>query len=277
MLAGAVAAAERIAPVFVLDDAILRSAHHRPNRAQFLSEALRDLDASPRDRGGRLVVRRGDWAREVAGLAADVGAVAVHVAGDVTGYSRSRLDRLRAALAPGVRLDVHDDALLVAPPVSSRAAPGTTWRCSRRTSAGGSSARCATPRRRRRAPCACRQSAPATFRGAPTSSADSRRPTSRGVIEVVRRARQRGGPGPDAFVRQIAWRDFHHQVLAARPAATREDYRPRGDRWRDSEEELTAAPIPDSTTFTRLETAIAGVDACLRGHPPCERGRIPGG
>jgi len=59
-------------------------------------------------------------------------------------------------------------------------------------------------------------------------------------VEVVRRARQRRGPGPDAFVRQIAWRDFHHQVLAARPAATREDYRPRGDRWHDSEEELTA-------------------------------------
>ena len=28
---------------------------------------------------------------------------------------------------------------------------------------------------------------------------------------------QAGGPGADAFVRQLCWRDFHRQVLAARP------------------------------------------------------------
>jgi deoxyribodipyrimidine photo-lyase len=34
-------------------------------------------------------------------------------------------------------------------------------------------------------------------------------------------------------VRQLCWRDFFHQVLAARPDAAWADYRPRGDRWRD--------------------------------------------
>lgn len=60
------------------------------------------------------------------------------------------------------------------------------------------------------------------------------------ATEAVLRARRRGGPGAEAFVRQLAWRDFHHQVLAARPDAAHEDYRPRGDRWRSDEAEIAA-------------------------------------
>ncbi|MFJ1545532.1 cryptochrome/photolyase family protein [Streptomyces sp. NPDC088246] len=60
------------------------------------------------------------------------------------------------------------------------------------------------------------------------------------AAEVINRARQRGGPGADAFVRQLAWRDFHHQVLAARPDAAWEDYRTRHDRWRSDEDEVEA-------------------------------------
>ena len=59
-------------------------------------------------------------------------------------------------------------------------------------------------------------------------------------VELVRRARESGGPGADAFVRQLAWRDFHHQVLAARPDASHADYRPRGDRWRSDESAVAA-------------------------------------
>jgi deoxyribodipyrimidine photo-lyase len=59
-------------------------------------------------------------------------------------------------------------------------------------------------------------------------------------LEIVRRAHERPSPGAADFVRQVAWRDFHAQVLAARPDATRADYRPRGDRWHRSEEELEA-------------------------------------
>ncbi|WP_197371741.1 cryptochrome/photolyase family protein [Streptomyces clavuligerus] len=60
------------------------------------------------------------------------------------------------------------------------------------------------------------------------------------AAELVQRARGRGGPGAQAFVRQLAWRDFHHQVLAARPDAAHADYRPRGDRWRGDEREIAA-------------------------------------
>ena len=47
-------------------------------------------------------------------------------------------------------------------------------------------------------------------------------------------------PGGAAFIRQLAWRDFHHQVLAARPNAATTDYRHRHDRWRDDEEATQA-------------------------------------
>ncbi|MET7861136.1 deoxyribodipyrimidine photo-lyase [Streptomyces sp. NPDC005318] len=60
------------------------------------------------------------------------------------------------------------------------------------------------------------------------------------AAELVHRAREKGGPGADAFVRQLAWRDFHHQVLAARPDAAWADYRPRGDRWRSDPDEIEA-------------------------------------
>ncbi len=45
------------------------------------------------------------------------------------------------------------------------------------------------------------------------------------------RARAEGHTGAAGFVRQLCWRDFHHQVLAARPDLPSSDYRPRGDRW----------------------------------------------
>ncbi|KOG59112.1 deoxyribodipyrimidine photolyase [Streptomyces griseoflavus] len=62
------------------------------------------------------------------------------------------------------------------------------------------------------------------------------------AVELVQRARKAGGEeaGGDAFVRQLAWRDFHHQVLAARPSAAHADYRTRHDRWRRDEQEAEA-------------------------------------
>lgn len=48
------------------------------------------------------------------------------------------------------------------------------------------------------------------------------------------------GTGSEAFLRQLCWRDFHHQVTAAFPAITTEEYRPRGDRWEHGGEELAA-------------------------------------
>ena len=57
-------------------------------------------------------------------------------------------------------------------------------------------------------------------------------------LEVVERARAKDGGEP--FVRQLAWRDFYAQLLAANPQSPHEDLRSRGARWRRAEEELTA-------------------------------------
>ncbi|WP_326701220.1 DNA photolyase family protein [Streptomyces sp. NBC_01754] len=77
--------------------------------------------------------------------------------------------------------------------------------------------------------------------------------------ELIHRSRGAGGPGAEAFVRQLCWRDFHHQVLAARPAVSHADYRPRGDRWRT---ERGAAD--DIAAWKEGRTGYPLVDAAMR-------------
>ncbi|MFC8201942.1 cryptochrome/photolyase family protein [Streptomyces sp. NPDC057298] len=79
------------------------------------------------------------------------------------------------------------------------------------------------------------------------------------AVELVHRARQAGGPGADAFVRQLAWRDFHHQVLAARPSVSTADYRTRHDRWRSPAE--ARQEIED---WKEGRTGYPVVDAAMR-------------
>lgn len=57
-------------------------------------------------------------------------------------------------------------------------------------------------------------------------------------LEVA--TRLQGREGADAFVRQLCWRDFYHQILAARPDAAREDFKDRGDTWHDDPDGLAA-------------------------------------
>ncbi|MFF4394858.1 cryptochrome/photolyase family protein [Streptomyces sp. NPDC001480] len=78
-------------------------------------------------------------------------------------------------------------------------------------------------------------------------------------VELVHRARKAGGPGAEAFVRQLAWRDFHRQLLAARPAAAGADYRTKHDRWRT---ERTAGD--DIEAWREGRTGYPVVDAAMR-------------
>lgn len=75
-------------------------------------------------------------------------------------------------------------------------------------------------------------------------------------VEAVHRANTAGGPGAEAFVRQLAWRDFHHQVLAARPDAAHADYRTHHDRWRRAPREVEA--------WQEGRTGYPVVDAAMR-------------
>ncbi|MEU2424981.1 deoxyribodipyrimidine photo-lyase [Streptomyces sp. NPDC007851] len=78
-------------------------------------------------------------------------------------------------------------------------------------------------------------------------------------VEVVRRTRKAGGAGAEAFVRQIAWRDFHRQVLAARPDAAVRDYRTRRDRWRGAN-----GARADAEAWREGRTGYPVIDAAMR-------------
>jgi deoxyribodipyrimidine photo-lyase len=56
--------------------------------------------------------------------------------------------------------------------------------------------------------------------------------------EVLARAAERSGL--EGFARQLCWRDFHHQVLAARPDLPYADYRRRRRRWKSPPGRLDA-------------------------------------
>ena len=90
--------ADHLVPVFCFDDRLLHGRHASGSRTQFLLECLADLDRSLRARGSRLVVRHGRPEVEIPRLAREVTATAVHFTGDVSGFARSRDQRVEQAL-----------------------------------------------------------------------------------------------------------------------------------------------------------------------------------
>lgn len=76
-----------------------------------------------------------------------------------------------------------------------------------------------------------------------------------GCVSALRAAHELGENAPEV-VRQLAWRDFHHQVTAAYPAIATEDYRGRGRQWRRDDRALEA--------WRRGRTGMPIVDAGMR-------------
>ncbi|MFE9580710.1 cryptochrome/photolyase family protein [Nocardia sp. NPDC006044] len=74
-------------------------------------------------------------------------------------------------------------------------------------------------------------------------------------VDLVRRV-DMSTPGGHAFARQLAWRDFHHQLLAARPEAAWADYRPRPNPWRDDPQAAEA--------WKEGRTGYPVIDAAMR-------------
>ncbi|MDH6612131.1 deoxyribodipyrimidine photo-lyase [Streptomyces sp. SAI-208] len=295
---------EQVVPLFVRDRAVDATGFAVPNRLAFLADCLRDLDASLRERGGRLVLRSGGLVDQVRKVAAEADADEVHMTSDVSAHAHRREERLRRVLeAEGVRLHVHDT-------VTTAVAPGKV--------APASSDHFAvfTPYFRRWSEERLREplAAPRTLRvpdgvgSEPLPSRDALSGLSEALaaggetegrkrftgwlrsglagygdrhddlagdatsrlspylhfgalspVELVHRARRAGGPGADAFVRQLAWRDFHRQVLAARPAAASADYRTQHDRWRS---ERTASE--EIEAWKQGRTGYPIVDAAMR-------------
>ena len=281
----AAAEAERVIPLFVLDEAILGSRFAAPNRISFLLDSLRDLDESLKRTGARLFVRRGDPVREAVAVARSAGAGAIHASADWSAYARRRERRLAAACAEErIKLTTHPGVTVV-PPGELTPADGDHFRVftpyHRAWRAADLRPRLGAPRRLL-APGGLEPgripSADSLLGGKPTSpdlvaggETEGRRrmrvflsdrlgdyedrqddlpadATSHlsaylrfgclSPLELVAEAGNRRGGTP--FVRQLCWRDFHHQVLAAFPQLPRRDYRHRGDRWSRSRRALEA-------------------------------------
>lgn len=292
-LSSAVAAADTVVPLFVLDPTI-RAA---PNRHRFLAESLADLRGSLRERGGDLVVRRGDPAEEAIRLAGEVGAEAITVSADVSRYARRRQDRLRAGCDAG-RLSLKTlPGVTVVPPGELRPGGGGPayqvftpyWRMWR---ANAWRAAAPTPRKVRLPDGVLAGDLPQPPRSglSPHVSTGGEREgrgrlrawlgrlpdypdnhdlmavdrTSRlspylrfgclSPLEVAQTALKAGAA--EEFVRQLCWRDFYYQVAAAFPRLATEPVRPVAEHWRSDPDALCA--------WQEGRTGVPVVDAGMR-------------
>jgi deoxyribodipyrimidine photo-lyase len=84
-LAAAAREAERVVPLFVLDDVLLGGSCGSVNRLSFLLDSLHDLDGSLRERGARLVLRRGDPVEEALRVTQEAGASSIHLSAVIGG------------------------------------------------------------------------------------------------------------------------------------------------------------------------------------------------
>jgi deoxyribodipyrimidine photo-lyase len=80
----------RVAVVFCFERRLLAGRHSSPNRNAYLLACLRELDHRLKERGGRLLYRSGDPAREIPRLVQQLGAPVVYANEDHTPNARRR-------------------------------------------------------------------------------------------------------------------------------------------------------------------------------------------
>jgi deoxyribodipyrimidine photo-lyase len=284
--------ARRVVPVFVTDPALPAP----PNRLRFLAQSLAGLREALRERGADLVIRHGDPVAEIIRLAGQTRADTVCIADDVSRYAARRRRRLERECAKHRLDLVCTPGVTVVPPTDLRPSGGGDhyrvftpyWRAwaaadwrqpypvpraitmpkieqsgdvpevtgfSPGLAAGGERAG--------------RRQVRAWLDGDLASYGDDRDDlagdgTSRlspylrfgcvSPLELARAALAR--PGGEEFCRQLAWRDFFHQVTAAFGAIARADYRPGPQTWRTDQEGLAA--------WRAGQTGIPVVDAGMR-------------
>ena len=272
MLRASLDAAERVHPLFVDDDGIRETRYGAAaGRRAFLDECLADLDGSLRRIGGALDVRRGDVVRETVAVVRRVGAEAVFATADVSAYARKRERRLAGEL--DLRLV---DGSFVVPPCAVAPTGRDHYEVfspfHRAWSAEPRGDHFGAPRRLRLAgaPGEPRERLATEGDGFPGGEGAGRERmlawlrddvgayermhddlagdgTSRlspylhfGCISARELANRAAERGAGAFVRQLCWRDFYGQLLAAKPRTQFDDLRPRGDRWVDDAHALAA-------------------------------------
>ena len=282
--------AEHVVPAFVADPAL---AGLSPNRTRFLADSVADLRQSLRDRGGDLVIRDGDPVAELIRLASETGAQAICIADDVSRYATRRRDRLaRECARHRLELTVTP-GLTVLPPGQLTPASGDHYQVFtpywRAWSAAAWRRHLPAPRavrlpaglRTGSLPHAGKAESPGL---APGGESEGRKLAKRwlagglagypdhhddlagdrtsrlaaylrfGCVSPLALATAaRDQPGGGEFCRQLAWRDFYHQVTAAFPDMARRDYKPRDGRWQHAQDALeawqagrTGVPIVDA-------------------------------
>lgn len=284
------AAGESAVPVFVSDPEVA-SLHGSLNRQAFLAESLRDLDRSLSEMGAPLVHRVGPWVTTVCELVQSTDADSVHVARDVSGFSTRRITALRDAVDVPV---VLHDGITAHPPDAFAPAGGSFYQVFTPYHRKWSAARLSdeSPRpttldahgierdplpetpddgtsalREEGGETIARQTladwlAHATnydeTRNALAADGTSRLSAALhfGTISAREVVEASLAAGASDFARQIAWRDFNHQVLYHRPDASTDDYRPVSHEWADD---------PDSfAAWCRGRTGYPVIDAAMR-------------
>jgi deoxyribodipyrimidine photo-lyase len=104
-LRAAIDRADRVVPVFCLDDRLLSGRHASGPRTQFMLECLVDLDETL---GGLLVIRHGPPENELPAVARKADAGEVHFSADSGPFARRRSGRVERALGEaGVECHAH--------------------------------------------------------------------------------------------------------------------------------------------------------------------------
>ena len=270
---GLAAAAPAVIPAFVADPRAERL-HASSNRQAYLDECILDLDANLRGLGSSLVYRSGRWIDTIIDLASEAGVDRIHISRDVSAFAQRRLSELEAT-SP-VPVVVHD-GITVLPPDAVAPASSDFYQVFtpyyRRWYSHGWRPLLAAPAELLRhevksddLPIPNGSRSPDRLRGGETAArldmdrwvprtrryetlrndlaADGTSKLSSALhfgtlspLEVALRADEAGG---EAFVRQIAWRDFNAQVLAHRPDASTSNYRGQELSWNDDPEGLEA-------------------------------------
>jgi deoxyribodipyrimidine photo-lyase len=271
----AVEIAAEVVPLFVFDDR-LRQHQRSTAREGFLLDSLADLRHALRERGGDLVVRHGDPIDETLRVAHSTGANVVFVGADASRYAQRRQERLEracrsarielrventiAAVAPGQLFPAERDHYRVFTPYWRRwrevplaAPPDAPNRVA--VPAGIARGELPTPPiSMRGGERTARRRLDAWLRDGLREYESSRHEvagegTSRlspylhfgcnSASEVVTRAHDQGAVAEE-FVRQICWRDFYLQLLAANPQTATDDLHQRDDDWLNDDDWLEA-------------------------------------
>ena len=126
-LSAAVARADAVVPLFVLDDRLLAAGREAPDRVAFMLASASALAADLATRGAQLVVALGDPRRIVRAVAAGADAAAVHVTRDTGPYGTARDAAVAAALAEDGRALVAWPGLTVHEPEEMRTREGRAY------------------------------------------------------------------------------------------------------------------------------------------------------